>query len=332
MGSVMQLNKMIILRLSIILAAFVICPSLTSYIYTFTKTPSLIEALNANYDNLLDGIPCGSDDLMTCGHYCVHNNYKCDNITDCTDGRDEVPCCQEGYYSCLDGNCVEVAHTCDGNFDCENGLDEFGCSNNLKDNRGCSLLPCMVEVEGGEEGVTTCERDATCHATRSGHGNFLPQIMATSHGSFLPQLTTANGNFLPQLADLLEQMGLGFKNDMKDDKEGMEGMEESMLKGGAGIVNGGWGMWGSWSACNEGSKERTRSCNNPEPSDGGSECPESDTETGACVNGGWGDWGSWSACIEGSRERTRSCNNPEPSDGGSECPESDTDTGACFSV
>merc|ERR1712059_159919 len=42
------------------------------------------------------------------------------------------------------------------------------------------------------------------------------------------------------------------------------------------------GDWGSWSACNEGSKERTRSCNNPEPSDGGSECPESDTETGDC--------------------------------------------------
>merc|ERR1712059_221221 len=199
---VMQLNKMITLRLPIILAAFVICPS-HSTTYTYTKTPSLIEALNANYDNLLDGIPCGSDDLMTCGHYCVHGNYKCDNITDCTDGRDEVPCCQEGYYSCLDGNCVEVDHACDGNFDCENGLDEFGCSNNLKDNRGCSLLPCMVEVEGGEEGVTTCERDPTCHATRSGHGNFLPQ-----------------------LADLWEQLGLGFKNDMKDDKEEMEEMEE----------------------------------------------------------------------------------------------------------
>ena len=42
-------------------------------------------------------------------------------------------------------------------------------------------------------------------------------------------------------------------------------------------VDGGWSQWGQFSPCSDtcgdSSKIRTRSCNNPAPSDGGKECP-----------------------------------------------------------
>ena len=41
-------------------------------------------------------------------------------------------------------------------------------------------------------------------------------------------------------------------------------------------VNGEWGAWTAWSECSAdcggGSQSRTRECNNPAPSNGGSQC------------------------------------------------------------
>eukprot|EP00993_Chasmostoma_nieuportense_P005588 NODE_620_length_2008_cov_220.447103_g576_i0.p1 GENE.NODE_620_length_2008_cov_220.447103_g576_i0~~NODE_620_length_2008_cov_220.447103_g576_i0.p1 ORF type:complete len:643 (-),score=45.94 NODE_620_length_2008_cov_220.447103_g576_i0:79-1953(-) len=101
------------------------------------------------------------------------------------------------------------------------------------------------------------------------------------------------------------------------------------------VVNGGWGEWSSvWSGCSvtcgDGTRSRTRACNNPEPANGGASCVGSSVETEACnagtqcaVNGGFGAWGSWSACSttcdQGTRSRTRSCNNPVPAAGGLDC-------------
>lgn len=47
-------------------------------------------------------------------------------------------------------------------------------------------------------------------------------------------------------------------------------------------VNGGWGSWSSWSSCSGGSQTRTRLCNNPSPSNGGSYCVGSSTQTQSC--------------------------------------------------
>jgi len=121
------------------------------------------------------------------------------------------------------------------------------------------------------------------------------------------------------------------------------------------------GGWGELSACSATacgtSGTKTRTCNNPAPSNGGAECtrddgtlttPSARTETSACsavacgVDGGWGELSACSATACGtSGTKTRTCNNPAPSNGGAECtrddgtlttPSARTETSACSAV
>ena len=57
-------------------------------------------------------------------------------------------------------------------------------------------------------------------------------------------------------------------------------------------IDGQWGFWTSWSSCTEkcggGNATRSRNCNNPPPSDDGSECigdldQIKDCNTGPCI-------------------------------------------------
>ncbi|KAG9482927.1 hypothetical protein GDO78_009074 [Eleutherodactylus coqui] len=47
-------------------------------------------------------------------------------------------------------------------------------------------------------------------------------------------------------------------------------------------AKGGWSCWSSWSACQSGKRQRTRSCNNPPPKNGGSRCPGKSVQTESC--------------------------------------------------
>merc|ERR1719402_838022 len=53
-------------------------------------------------------------------------------------------------------------------------------------------------------------------------------------------------------------------------------------------VNGGWSDFGSWSTCSKecgyGTQERVRSCTNPAPAYGGSQCEGDVKETQQCMN------------------------------------------------
>ncbi|KAL3886521.1 hypothetical protein ACJMK2_026506 [Sinanodonta woodiana] len=114
---------------------------------------------------------------------------------------------------------------------------------------------------------------------------------------------------------------------------------------GACPVDGNWSEWGNWSECSAtcGSsvtRRRSRTCTNPAPSIGGTNCRGTSTELdhcilGACtVDGNWSDWGRWSACTAtcGSsvtRSRYRTCTNPAPSLGGTNCMGTASDVGSC---
>ena len=47
-------------------------------------------------------------------------------------------------------------------------------------------------------------------------------------------------------------------------------------------VNGGWSDWSEWTNCDNSEQSRERSCNDPEPLDGGELCEGISSETRLC--------------------------------------------------
>ncbi|XP_031556840.1 uncharacterized protein LOC116293538 isoform X2 [Actinia tenebrosa] len=102
-------------------------------------------------------------------------------------------------------------------------------------------------------------------------------------------------------------------------------------------VNGNYGFWSAWSDCDKtcggGKRIRSRSCTNPPPQFGGSDCntlgPLHQTEIcnlNKCpVHGNYSNWSLWSPCSVtcgvGTVERQRYCTNPTPSPDGRNCDE-----------
>ena len=108
-------------------------------------------------------------------------------------------------------------------------------------------------------------------------------------------------------------------------------------------VDGGFSEWGPWTDCMSKSGEqckcRVRTCDSPEPRNGGKNCDEKTSiEILNCqVNGGWTAWSAWSSCKGGPaqscdysyaqglstqpaiRTRFRTCTNPEPKFNGRVC-------------
>ncbi|XP_052812379.1 thrombospondin-2-like [Mya arenaria] len=99
------------------------------------------------------------------------------------------------------------------------------------------------------------------------------------------------------------------------------------------LVDGNWADWSSWGQCDvtceNGTQLRTRTCTNPEPKNGGTDCVGSENEKKVCVrelcpvDGGWSVWNRWSACSvscdAGLATRQRNCNNPKPDRCGDHC-------------
>uniref|UniRef100_A0A803KBF5 Semaphorin 5B n=1 Tax=Xenopus tropicalis TaxID=8364 RepID=A0A803KBF5_XENTR len=88
-------------------------------------------------------------------------------------------------------------------------------------------------------------------------------------------------------------------------------------------VKGSWSCWSPWTQCSAtcggGHYQRTRTCTNPPPSNGGDICIGLHTEEALCntypCEGGWAEWSEWSMCHEdGSQYRNRYCeiHNPGP--------------------
>ncbi|XP_063690486.1 uncharacterized protein LOC134823063 [Bolinopsis microptera] len=108
-------------------------------------------------------------------------------------------------------------------------------------------------------------------------------------------------------------------------------------------INGGWSSYGEWSDCSKecgtGSQSRTRTCTDPVPAHGGTECVGENTEEQNCntescpIDGGWSDYGEWSECSKecgtGSQTRTRTCTDPAPAHSGTQCVGENTEEQNC---
>jgi len=108
-------------------------------------------------------------------------------------------------------------------------------------------------------------------------------------------------------------------------------------------VNGAWGRWSSWTRTYSYSIgcriRRSRSCNNPSPSNGGANCVGSGVGSLPCpLHGRWSTWSSWStSCyttfdVDGCyKRRSRSCTQPRPAHGGQNCVGANNDYSKCSS-
>uniref|UniRef100_A0A1A8MP22 Complement factor properdin n=3 Tax=Nothobranchius pienaari TaxID=704102 RepID=A0A1A8MP22_9TELE len=123
-------------------------------------------------------------------------------------------------------------------------------------------------------------------------------------------------------------------------------------------VHGGWSGWSGWAQCsgscvsNQGSaintpsRERKRSCSNPNPSTDtvppGNSCPGDASQRQDCselpncpVDGNWGAWSAPGPCSvtcgEGLRLSSRICDSPAPKYGGKICEGPSTESSICQS-
>ncbi|XP_069129224.1 properdin-like [Argopecten irradians] len=111
-------------------------------------------------------------------------------------------------------------------------------------------------------------------------------------------------------------------------------------------VDGQWGLWSGWTSCSvscgNGTRARSRQCNNPAPAHNGRSCPGDDYESEGCssgimcpIDGKWGSWNSWTPCSitceNGTRTRSRQCDNPAPAYNGQSCHGDQSVTEECTS-
>lgn len=101
------------------------------------------------------------------------------------------------------------------------------------------------------------------------------------------------------------------------------------------MVNGGYSEWSGYTSCSQtcggGMSTRTRSCTNPIPQYGGTDCSKLGPalQTAVCnqhpcpVNGKYGTWGDFGSCSVtcggGTQFRERKCDNPAPQHEGKDC-------------
>lgn len=84
--------------------------------------------------------PCGKTTFACWNHAeCINIAWQCDGDADCSDGSDEAEkeCgshnkCDDGQFSCQDGECIPSHMRCSETLECKDGSDELECVSMLK--------------------------------------------------------------------------------------------------------------------------------------------------------------------------------------------------------
>ena len=107
------------------------------------------------------------------------------------------------------------------------------------------------------------------------------------------------------------------------------------------VYSAGYSDWTDWTTCSadcEGTRTRTRFCNNPPPKQGYPSCTQNkEVETESCGAEqcpGFSEWTEWGDCSKecgyGQRSRTRDCDSPAPVQGGPQCDGLSVETKVCY--
>lgn len=192
--------------------------------------------------------------------------------------------------------------------------------------------PNPVSVEAGETAVLECLPP---------EGRPLPEVFWIKDGEELDKAKLTQYNFLvSNIGNLMISQAkltdagnytCGAKNEVT--KRTSDSATLTVF------INGGWSTWSQWTDCSakcgKGFQRRQRSCTNPAPLNGGSQCAGEKKQQIHCasicpVDGGWSPWSSWSTCSPDClHHRRRSCDNPQPSNGGGYCYGNDLDSTNC---
>ncbi|CAB1328475.1 unnamed protein product, partial [Coregonus sp. 'balchen'] len=100
---------------------------------------------------------------------CYNQNQRCDQVLDCRDGSDESNCtqhCSSGLFQCGNGECVPQRYVCDHDDDCGDRSDEQHCSVYLYPPRTTAAI-CQPRPIPLAEGATS-RAPAVAVFTKSG--------------------------------------------------------------------------------------------------------------------------------------------------------------------
>ncbi|KAL4231142.1 Thrombospondin type 1 repeat-containing protein [Mactra antiquata] len=269
---------------------------------------------------------------VTCGTGTKDRSRSCDNPApqngglDCSGDPNETTSCDEG--SCpVDGGFTAWSSWTACSVTCGTGTKDRSrtCDNPAPQNGG-------LDCSGDTDETTTCD-EAACPVD-GGYSDW------TQWGPC--SVTCGTGvSFRERSCDNPAPQN-GGASCVGDDTESQSCDSGTVCQG---PVDGGFTAWSTWTACSvtcgTGTKDRSRSCDNPAPQNGGLDCSGDTDETTTCdeaacpVDGGYSDWTQWGPCSvtcgTGVSFRERSCDNPAPQNGGASCVGDDTESQSCDS-
>lgn len=104
------------------------------------------------------GLGCSLGEFQCSDGLCIIDSYRCDGVSDCGDGSDELGCavtCSGGQWQCSNGDCIPSSYYCDGIDDCLDLSDESSCASCPVGQWPCGNGECIPQSYYCD-GITDC--------------------------------------------------------------------------------------------------------------------------------------------------------------------------------